>query len=42
MNGQASVMLKTAAEMGFSPTSRTRIQVAPDPSGRNKYSLLDE
>lgn len=42
LNSQAQIMIKTAAELGFSPVSRTRIQVLPDPAGRNKFSLLDD
>ena len=31
LNKQAQIMLKAAAELGFSPSSRSRVQVAPDP-----------
>lgn len=33
LNKQAQIMLKAGAELGFSPSSRTRVQVAPEHSG---------
>lgn len=36
VNKQALIMLKAAAEMGFTPSSRTRIQVAPQAKA-NKF-----
>jgi P27 family predicted phage terminase small subunit len=32
LNKQAQIMLKAGAELGFSPSSRTRVQIAPDRS----------
>jgi P27 family predicted phage terminase small subunit len=41
LNKQAQIMLKSAAELGFTPSSRTRVQVAPlltdNPFARNGY-----
>ncbi len=31
LNKQAQIMLKAGAELGFSPSSRSRVQVLPDP-----------
>jgi hypothetical protein len=31
LNKQAQIMLKAAAELGFSPSSRSRVQVTADP-----------
>ena len=31
LNKQAQIMLKAGAELGFSPSSRTRVQIEPDP-----------
>jgi P27 family predicted phage terminase small subunit len=31
LNKQAQIMLKAGAELGFSPSSRSRVQVTPDP-----------
>jgi P27 family predicted phage terminase small subunit len=33
LNKQAQIMLKAGAELGFSPSSRTRVQVAPGARG---------
>jgi P27 family predicted phage terminase small subunit len=31
LNKQAQIMLKTAAELGFTPSSRSRVQIEPNP-----------
>lgn len=38
VNKQMSIMLKAAAEMGFTPASRTRIQVRNDLDDENPFS----
>jgi P27 family predicted phage terminase small subunit len=37
INRQAAVMLKAASEMGFTPSSRTRIKVGGDAVGGNPF-----
>ena len=39
MNSQSQIMLKAAAELGFTPTARTRIQM-PAAAGPNEFALL--
>lgn len=42
MNRQAQIMLKAASEMGFSPSSRSRVQVAGRPKRDNKFEWLKD
>jgi P27 family predicted phage terminase small subunit len=37
---QAQTMIKAAAELGFTPASRSRISVEPEGSGRSKWDGL--
>jgi P27 family predicted phage terminase small subunit len=37
MNRQALIMLRAAAEMGFTPSSRTRINVPPEGESDNEF-----
>lgn len=38
MNRQAQLMLKAAAEMGFSPTSRSRVKVEKSPAADDPFA----
>ena len=38
MNKQAQIMLKAAAEMGFTPSSRTRVKISPRGKGQKTGS----
>ena len=40
LNKQATVMLKAASELGFTPASRPRIRVYPTPGGDNPFTRL--
>lgn len=40
LNKQASIMLKAAAELGFSPSSRSRVQVAKPSESANRFADL--
>jgi P27 family predicted phage terminase small subunit len=40
MNKQALIMLKASSEMGFSPTSRSRVKVDPNANRRNAFDDL--
>jgi P27 family predicted phage terminase small subunit len=40
MNKQALIMMKAAAEMGFTPSSRSRVSIAPASLGRNKFEVI--
>ena len=41
MNRQAQIMMKAAAELGFTPSSRSRVKVdPPKPSGGNPFADL--
>jgi P27 family predicted phage terminase small subunit len=42
LNRQAQIMLKAAAEMGFTPSSRSRVKVENRPSKSNKFAELKE
>jgi phage terminase small subunit len=42
LNQQAAVMLKCAAEMGFTPSSRSRVKVDGGNKGRNAFADLKE
>lgn len=37
MNKQAMIMLKAAAEMGFTPSSRTRVAIDANPAGNEEW-----
>lgn len=37
INKQAQIMMKAAAEMGFTPSSRSRIEIAETPKGESKF-----
>lgn len=38
INRQAQIMLKAASELGFTPSSRSRVQVSDGGNGANKFS----
>lgn len=40
MNKQASLMLKAASELGFTPASRPRIQLSPDEAAGDDFDRL--
>jgi P27 family predicted phage terminase small subunit len=42
LNQQSAVMLKCAAEMGFTPSSRSRVRVADPKKGHDAFSDLRE
>lgn len=42
MNKQAAIMMKAAAEMGFTPSSRSRVRVGETPSAGNRFANLRE
>jgi hypothetical protein len=42
LNKQAQIMLKAGAELGFSPASRTRVQVERTISGRMPWMINPE
>lgn len=42
MNKQAAIMVKAASEMGFSPSSRSRVKVDSGGKGRSKFDGLKE
>ncbi len=42
LNRQAQIMLKAAAEMGFSPSSRSRVKVERNQNAGNRFAELKE
>lgn len=42
LNKQALIMLKASGEMGFTPASRTKVQVEPDKKGSNPFEDLKQ
>lgn len=38
INRQAQIMLKAAAELGFTPSSRSRVEVSGSSNGENRFS----
>jgi P27 family predicted phage terminase small subunit len=42
MNKQAAIMMKAAAEMGFTPSSRSRVRVGEAPRATNRFAGLRE
>jgi P27 family predicted phage terminase small subunit len=42
MNKQAAIMIKAAVELGFTPSSRSRISIEPVRASRNKFEFLNK
>ncbi len=42
MNKQAVIMMKAAVELGFTPSSRSRISIEPVRRSRNKFEFLNK
>lgn len=42
LNKQAIIMMRAAAEMGFTPASRTRVQIEPPKKGSNPFEDLKQ
>jgi P27 family predicted phage terminase small subunit len=42
MNKQAAIMIKAAVELGFTPSSRSRISIEPVRPFRNKFELINK
>ena len=40
INKQAQIMIKTAAELGFTPSSRSRVTLGADDGKKNKFSNI--
>jgi P27 family predicted phage terminase small subunit len=42
MNKQAVIMMKAAVDLGFTPSSRSRISLEPIRIARNKFELINK